>query len=322
MHPPPSNITWRQNCASHKIQLQLRLQPQRGQAGTNNLTTFNFKFSSTYYFPTTIIISSSTNSPLFLINLTRNFKAVRRSRDNHRVDSILHDSFFPKISSEYLFFLLLRSKNFTFLFISDGYPEFIVNPPPSTNNNTWRHLTPLTILQLHAASSQGGGCWRSSQGAVLILQLLQKVCYYYVQVKSIQKLTFFHSLARVNLPAGRSSANSAATQFLVPTSFKMQSSHASTFQFQIQSYLPLAKNYSREGPAKLAATQFLSTTLHYYIIPIPRHPRSFFPLAQKLPREEREPDSPRLKFQLGSCLIYFFSYLTNNTRINLCPLKR
>ena len=133
----------------------------------------------------------------------------------------------------------------------------------------------------------------------------------------------FLSLPRARQPTrGKVQRNSAATQFLVPTSFKMQSSHASTFRFQIQSYLPLVKNYSREGPAKPAATQFLSTTLHYYIIPIPRHPRSFLPLAQKLPREEREPDSPRLKFQLSSCLIYFFSYLTNNTRINLCPLKR
>jgi len=112
------------------------------------------------------IKSSSFKTYFFLHSLVRVTIPARRSSENSAATqfpySFLHYSIFPKISSEYLFFLLLRSKNFTLLFISDGYPEFIVNPPPSTNNNTWRHSTPLTILQLHAASSQGGDCWRSS----------------------------------------------------------------------------------------------------------------------------------------------------------------
>jgi len=181
-----------------------------------------------------------------------------------------------------IFPFFLSSKNFTSFFIYYGHPRFLVNPLPSTN--TWRPSTPLTILQLHAASLQGGGCWRTSQGATLISKFNRKpLCYDYNKVQSIQKLTFFHSLARVNLPAGRSSANSAATQFLVPTSFKMQSSHASTFQFQIQSYLPLAKNYSREGPAltQLRHSSFLnsssSTTL-------PSKPRAQLQRHEKITR--------------------------------------
>jgi len=170
----------------------------------------------------------------------------------------------------------ISSKNFTSFFIYYGHPRFLINPLPSTN--TWRHSTPLTILQLHAASSQGGGCWRTSQGAALTSKFNRETLCYDLNTVQKSSFLFFHSLARVTIPARRSSKTSCDSVPFDDTSL-LHHSNSTTSTF----------------------------------LPSPR---------AKLPREEREPDSPRLKFQLGSYLIYFFSYLTNNTRINLCPLKR
>mmetsp|Transcript_38188 Transcript_38188/g.74744 ORF Transcript_38188/g.74744 Transcript_38188/m.74744 type:complete len:92 (+) Transcript_38188:215-490(+) len=84
----------------------------------------------------------------------------------------------------------------------------------------------------------------------------------------------------------RTSQGAVLSFLLFPNSYFI-SNTVQTLSFNFSFTPSREQPYPREGPAKPAATQFLLTTLHYYIIPIPRHPRSFLPRAQNY-REKNE----------------------------------